>query len=411
MAYSPFNKKYFAEKQRLEAEARRKAEINEQMLKTQFDRLTARPSGTSLNPWAIYPFGTVGDAKFKTGDFVTPTKDCKSKKAKHGAKGIVQSKVSNYDTLGWKYVVLFPNGETTLAEGSLIKYEKYKPPKPKVTFDSVIMPDDKKELILDAIGQIDHHETIFEKWGFGEVFEKGTAISMLFYGVPGTGKTLMAQAIAEKYGKKLKIISTAEIESSEPGAAERNIKAFFENTKDDTVLLFDECDSLIYDRTNVGAILAAQVNQLLSCLEHYTGIVIFTTNRLGVLDEAFNRRLSLKLEFEMPKFEERVQIWKRMFPKKAPVDKKMDWERLAKVEIAGGYIKNAVLRAARMAAVRGHKKITTDIVVSALKDELRAVVEFDEAKKNDHTPRLVGGSGYGVRRTTDIRKEMTNGTS
>ena len=277
-----------------------------------------------------------------------------------------------------------------------------KPEKPKVSFDSVIIPDNDKEAILAAINQAENHELIFDKWGFGEIFEKGTAISMLFYGIPGTGKTLMAQAIADKLGKKLKVIGTAEIESSEPGGAERAIKSFFEGCKSDTILLFDECDSLVYSRENLGSILAAQVNQLLSSLEKFTGIVIFTTNRLGHLDETFNRRLSLKLEFKMPEKSERINIWKRMFPKKAPLDKDIDWDVLGDFEITGGYIKNAVLRAARQAASEKAKKITMKHVGQALKAEIEAMIEFEDAKVN--MPRLAGGAG--MSKTSTISKVM-----
>lgn len=280
---------------------------------------------------------------------------------------------------------------------------KPKPIKKTVEFDSVILEDEKKQAVLEALEQLDKHELIFEKWGFAKTLEKGKAVSMLFYGEPGTGKTLLAQAIADKLDKKLKIIGSAEIESSEPGAAERNIKAFFEQTKSDTVLLFDECDSLVYDRQQVGSILAAQVNQLLSSLEKFEGVVIFTTNRLGVLDEAFNRRLSLKLEFLLPDFQQRIKIWKRMFPKEAPLAKDINWNKLAEPEIAGGHIKNAVLRAARTAAAQKlkkgqKKKITQAILSKALKDEIREMVSFMDAKDKQGTlPRQVG---YTLRKTT-----------
>lgn len=268
---------------------------------------------------------------------------------------------------------------------------KPKPPKPTVDFDSVFLPDDKKEAILDAIKQIDHHQLIFNTWGFGEKFEKGTAVSMLFYGPPGTGKTMIAQAIADKYGKKLKVISTAEIESSEPGQAERNLKAYFENTKDDTVLLFDECDSLIADRARVGMILAAQINALLMGLEKFRGIVIFTTNRLYALDPAFERRLSLKVEFEMPDASLRKKIWQNMFPKKAPLAKNIDWDKIASVNIAGGNIKNVVLRCARAAANSKAKKITQAVIIKALEEELKSMIAFEEALDSNRLPALVGG--------------------
>lgn len=278
--------------------------------------------------------------------------------------------------------------------------KKTKPQKKGVSFDSVILEDWKKQAIIETIEQSDNYDLIFEQWGFGEVMEKGKAISMLFWGPPGTGKTLMAQAIADKIGQDLLIIGSAEIESSEPGGAERAIKQFFQ-TKD-KVLLFDECDSLVYERAAVGAILGAQVNALLTGLENYEGTVIFTTNRLGVLDEAFNRRLSLKLEFPMPDLVHRIDIWKRMFPKKAPLAKNINWERLAGIEVTGGYIKNAVLRAARMAASKKMKTITEKVIVEALRLEIESMIEFEEARKSvHHVPRQLGP---GITKTSTMNK-------
>jgi SpoVK/Ycf46/Vps4 family AAA+-type ATPase len=229
---------------------------------------------------------------------------------------------------------------------------------------------------------VDNHDLIFKQWGFEEVFEKGTAISLLFFGPPGTGKTLMAQAIADKFGYKLQMISTAEIETPEPGGAERNLKKYFTeaNTANSkTVLLFDECDSLITDRKRVGMIIAAQINALLSELERFTGIAIFTTNRLETLDPAFDRRLSLKLEFPMPDAAHRILIWKRMFPSKAPLASNIRWEKLARVEIAGGHIKNVVLKAARMAAAQKATEITDDILWDCLEQEVESLDAYKEA--------------------------------
>lgn len=289
------------------------------------------------------------------------------------------------------------NNETLASFGRRLK--PVAPPKPKVKFDDVILPANDKEAILDAIKQVDNHKLIFEDWGFGEVLEKGKAISMLFYGPPGTGKTLMAQAVADRFNYKLKVIGSAEIESSEPGQAERNIKAFFDaaNKDKDMVLLFDECDSLIADRRGVGMILGAQINALLTNLENFEGIAIFTTNRLEKMDEAFNRRLSLKLEFNMPDAIHRAKIWQRMFPKKAPLSKDVNFEALASVEIAGGYIKNVVLRAARRAANTKRRVITQKILIEALTNEVERMTEFEEAVNSNTTPRMMGGD-YSVRK-------------
>jgi SpoVK/Ycf46/Vps4 family AAA+-type ATPase len=254
---------------------------------------------------------------------------------------------------------------------------------PPVRFSSVIMPDEKRQQIMEALEQVKQHKLIFDDWGFKETIEKGRGVIFLFYGPPGTGKTLTAQALAHELKRSLKVIASADIESSQPGQAERNIRTHFKSAKGKkTILLFDECDSLIYSRKNVGPIMAAQINELLSQLERFDGIAIFTTNRLGVLDEAVNRRIALKLAFELPTRDERARIWQRMFPEKAPLASDIDWHKLAVVEISGGYIKNAVLRAARMAAIQdlpdAEKKIHMHHLVKALQLETESMMEFEK---------------------------------
>ncbi len=285
----------------------------------------------------------------------------------------------------------FPISNAVVGFG-LGREEPKEKPKPKgVSFDDVILSKKKKDQVLEAIEQVNNYDLIFNEWGFGDKIEKGRAVSMLFYGLPGTGKTLISQAIANKLNYKLQIISTAEIESQEPGGAERALKSFFKAAEDDkkTVLLFDECDSLVSSREGVGVILGAQINALLTELEKYTGIAIFATNRLGVLDSAFERRLSLKLEFTLPTPKQRLKIWKNMFPEKAPLADDIRWEGLAQAEIAGGHVKNVVLKAARRAAA-GDKLITDDILWDALEEEVKSMTDFHEAADN-HLPRAIGG--------------------
>lgn len=291
--------------------------------------------------------------------------------------------------------------------------------KQNVDFDTVVMADEKRKQIKEALQQVHKQELIFEKWNFKTTVEKGRGVSMLFYGPPGTGKTLTAQAIADQLGYKLIIKTTADIQSSEPGQAERNIREIFKKAKKNTVLLFDECDPLIYDRTHVGAIMAAHVNELLSSLEKFEGITIFTTNRCETLDEAVNRRLALKLEFELPSQEQRAEIWERMFPAEAPLDKDVDFLALAEIPLAGGHIKNAVLRAARMAAFDeavpdDEKTITQKHLKRALYEEGKSMLQFQEMKKNFNVPRPMGPGGMRmtekssieVARMSNIVKEM-----
>lgn len=280
------------------------------------------------------------------------------------------------------------NTETEKAIEKVVSEKKVEPK--KLTIDSVILPERIKRQIRSAISQVENQKLIFDDWGFSEVFEKGTAISLLFYGLPGTGKTLAAQAIAEELGMDLKIYGTAEIQSSEPGGAERTMKRIFKEAMDlitgkkrQRVILFDECDSLLTSRNKVGVILGAQINTLLSEIERYAGIIIFTTNRLGKLDEALERRLTAKIEFPFPEQEARELIWKRLVPKKAPIDKKVNFKKLAAIPIAGGNIKNVVLNSARGAAFDKSKTIQVKHFKEALEKEIEGMEGFNNAVNAD----------------------------
>ena len=323
------------------------------------------------------------------------------------------------------------NGQLDGNDISGVKTQK----KNKIDFDSVIIEEDKKESIKSSISQLENNKKIFDTWGFGEVFEKGTAISMIFHGVPGTGKTLMAQAIADFVNQDLLIVGPAEIETSTPGGAERNIKRFFkiaegkrgpdsdemddkgkpkEGKKKKHVLLFDECDSLITNRDSVGMILRGQINTLLSELERFDGIVIFTTNSIHSLDPAMERRITTKIEFCFPDKSMRKKIWMRMIPKKAPLAKDVNFDKLSEFALAGGNIKNCVLNAARMAAYSGMKAIDYDCFLQAMEKEMKGLKAF-EATHNSKFGKVHGvqfaqenrGSGNEVV-ITDVGKGDTD---
>lgn len=250
----------------------------------------------------------------------------------------------------------------------------------KSLFKTVIIESYKKQMIAEALGMVEHADLIFNKWGFSETVEKGRGVSLLFWGPPGTGKTLMGEAIANYLGKKLAIVTAADILNMYVGESEQRIAKTFRDHKDD-VILFDECDSLLRSRDGARASWeVSQVNVLLHELEQHQGVTIFTTNHITNLDKAFERRLALRVHFEMPDVSLREQIWQRMFPKKAPLAKDIDWGLLANFEISGGYIKNAVLRAARLAAFNGKKEIDFTTIKMALKQELEAINEYQTGK-------------------------------
>ena len=87
--------------------------------------------------------------------------------------------------------------------------------------------------------------------------------------------------------------------------------------------------------------------------------MLLTTNRDTSIDEAFRRRLRFRIEFPTPELHEREQLWRSMIPETAPLGADVDFRRLAeRFEMTGGYIKNAAMRAAYLAATSKQKIIS-----------------------------------------------------
>jgi SpoVK/Ycf46/Vps4 family AAA+-type ATPase len=118
-------------------------------------------------------------------------------------------------------------------------------------------------------------------------------------------------------------------------------------------LLFDEADALFGKRGEVKDSLDRyaniEVGYLLQRMEAYRGLAILTTNQKEALDTAFMRRLRFVVDFPFPDAELRTQIWRRIFPKRAPTHA-IDIGRLALLDVAGGSIRNIALHAAFLAA-------------------------------------------------------------
>jgi SpoVK/Ycf46/Vps4 family AAA+-type ATPase len=119
------------------------------------------------------------------------------------------------------------------------------------------------------------------------------------YGVAGTGKSAYGKYIAESLNKKVILKKASDLQSKWVGECEKNIaNAFKEASEEKAILVFDEVDSFLQDRTNAKASWEiSQVNEMLVQMENFDGIFIATTNLMYNLDSASLRRFDLKLEF------------------------------------------------------------------------------------------------------------------
>ena len=125
-------------------------------------------------------------------------------------------------------------------------------------------------------------------------------IRMLFYGTSGTGKTEFARYIAEKLEKKILLKRASDILDMYVGNTEKLIRsAFAEAEKTNSILLLDEADSFFANRENArNSWERTQVNELLTQMEEFNGIMICTTNLRKILDPAMNRRFHIIVEFK-----------------------------------------------------------------------------------------------------------------
>lgn len=130
--------------------------------------------------------------------------------------------------------------------------------------------------------------------------KKDERLSLLLQGIPGTGKTQFARHLSNRFDIPLKQVKYSEIASKYIGETEQNLARIFRQAQDEqAILLLDEIDSLFQSReaaTRSWEI--TQVNELLTQIEEFEGILICTTNRISALDRAALRRFDYKIEFK-----------------------------------------------------------------------------------------------------------------
>lgn len=273
--------------------------------------------------------------------------------------------------------------------------------------DALILKDEIKTEIISVIKQMEHKDKIFTEWGLGSVIEYGKGMTFLFHGIPGTGKTWAATLIAKAIGCEVLTVGPAQIQSSEPGASNRAIQdAFKAATEEDKVLFIDECDSLIFNREQLGMILSSEVNTLLTEIEKFEGVCILATNRINEMDPALERRLALIVEFVMPTLSERDAIWKKLLPEKMPLHEEVDTKILAEHVMTGGFIKNAVLQAARLAVTEGSPHVGMDHFARAIKRVKKSNGLM--GKSNNQKARVDYSQGAQVGMTTGTRDKLSS---
>jgi len=135
--------------------------------------------------------------------------------------------------------------------------------------------------------------------------------TLCFHGAPGTGKTALAEHIAQALQRPLMIRQTSDIASKYVGETEQNMARMFdEAATEGAVLLLDEADSFLRSRRLAERNYeVTEVNEMLQGMERHTGVFICTTNLFDELDEAALRRFTFKIRFHPLTGEQRLRMF------------------------------------------------------------------------------------------------------
>ena len=238
------------------------------------------------------------------------------------------------------------------------------------TWDDLVIADEERRQLQMICDQVRFRSVVGEKWGFYDKSAYGRGISALFYGTPGTGKTMAAHVLANELGLTLYRVDLSQMASKYIGETQKNISELFDKAKNtNAMLFFDEADAMFSKRTEVKDVHDKNANadtaHLLQRMEDYEGLVILATNYQQNIDEAFKRRIRFMIRFAFPDEAVRLTLWRTILPKGVPRDEEIDFAFLAKgFELPGSGIKEVLKNASYLAAAEERGLMNKDIEVA-----------------------------------------------
>lgn len=218
-----------------------------------------------------------------------------------------------------------------------------------------------------------HRERLHETIGNGLGTQLTAGVRALFTGPSGTGKTLAARLLSSTLSMDLYRLDLSLVVNKYIGETEKNLNQIFARAEElDVILLLDEGDALLTQRTNVQSsndrYANLETNYLLQRLESYEGILLITTNAGDRIDSAFQRRMDVIVNFRQPDAAERWAIWQLHLPPAHTVDGDMLDEMSERCVLSGGQIRNAVLHASLLALDNGGTVNSTHLLAAVQRE-------------------------------------------
>lgn len=265
-------------------------------------------------------------------------------------------------------------------------------------FDNLVIDDTTRKLIKALVmRQLEADK------GTDLIAGKGQGLIILLHGGPGTGKTFTAESVAEIAKKPLYRVSCGDL-GTDPTRVEEYLESVLYLGKIwDCVVLLDEADVYLEQRSMESLARNALVSVFLRVIEYHDGILILTSNRVGTFDEAFKSRLQLALHYEKLKLKDRRKIWENFIKRLETLEETaVDFDDLythvndlAKHELNGRQIRNAITTA-RQLALYEEKELDFNDLQQVIKVALKFdkyTTDMQEGRTDDEVMRSEGVRG------------------
>jgi SpoVK/Ycf46/Vps4 family AAA+-type ATPase len=212
-------------------------------------------------------------------------------------------------------------------------------------------------------------------WHSSLVTPGRAGVSALFVGPSGTGKTFAARALACELNRPLFRVDLAAVVSKWVGETEKNLRdAMAAAEAVGAVLLFDEGDALFGKRGEIAKgsdrYANVEVAYLLQAIEAFDGIAVATSNLRSNIDEAFERRFDVTIEFHAPDPRARALLWRQELGGAASrlSEQQLKWLGRA-AELTGGGIACASRFARALALERSEQVVNESDLGTAVQNE------------------------------------------
>ncbi|MDI1257324.1 MAG: ATP-binding protein [Flavobacterium sp.] len=213
------------------------------------------------------------------------------------------------------------------------------------SWNDLILP----ESILTELQSIEawytSSQVLMKDWDMQKTLKPGYRV--LFFGEPGTGKTLAASLLGKYTNRPVFRVDVSMVVSKYIGETEKKLARLFDMAENkDWILFFDEADAIFGKRTNVRDAHDKYANQevsyLLQRIETFSGLIILASNYKNNMDKAFTRRFHMCLRFPSPKQTERLRMWQENLPKQLLIDDINLEEIAGRYELTGANIMNII---------------------------------------------------------------------